>query len=74
MDVFFVVVVHRNGKLMAIGDRIGLPDDVSVGYVIGMNHILYTFKDYFDSIYIFKKLLLLIIVIYRYSDGNMLVT
>lgn len=21
---------------MAIGDRIGLPDDVSVGYVIGM--------------------------------------
>lgn len=24
---------------MAIGDRIGLPDDVSVGYIIGINEI-----------------------------------
>lgn len=32
---------YSNGKLMAIGDRIGLPDDVSVGYIIGMNHALY---------------------------------
>jgi fringe protein len=30
--------ISGNGKLMAIGDRIGLPDDVSVGYVI--EHLL----------------------------------
>jgi len=32
----YLIFCHRNGKLMAIGDRIGLPDDVSVGYVIGV--------------------------------------
>ncbi|XP_050526409.1 fringe glycosyltransferase isoform X2 [Daktulosphaira vitifoliae] len=30
--------ISGNGRLMAIGDRIGLPDDVSVGYVI--EHLL----------------------------------
>jgi len=35
-DFFDFFIYHRNGKLMAIGDRIGLPDDVSVGYVIGI--------------------------------------
>lgn len=45
----------RNGKLMAIGDRIGLPDDVSVGYVIGS---YYEFENVFESILLLRQLFL----------------
>jgi len=38
---------------MAIGDRIGLPDDVSVGYVIGNGIVVYNFLNlyyYYDNL------------------------
>ena len=35
---------------MAIGDRIGLPDDVSVGYVIGTYESCYDYSDFLESL------------------------
>jgi len=36
---------------MAIGDRIGLPDDVSVGYVIGIiRESCYGYSDYHEPL------------------------
>lgn len=44
---------YRNGKLMAIGDRIGLPDDVSIGYVIGTNRTFTRYNNIINGIHIF---------------------
>jgi len=56
----------RNGKLMAIGDHIGLPDDVSVGFVIGM-YIASCAQTYFTFVLLYFAVFCIVyIMIYIY--------